>query len=93
MMQVQFFLFGLLLVWFIGTGKLAALFAALATTPVPSGSPSAPDVQPNPANPLTPPNVNPPSNPSAGIFPCPDDPNAPCIDNPADPSHPLHLMI
>jgi hypothetical protein len=33
MMQVQFFLFGLLLVWFIGTGKLAALFSALASAP------------------------------------------------------------
>jgi hypothetical protein len=43
MMQVQFFLFGLLLVWFIGTGKLAALMSALASTPA-KNSESSPGV-------------------------------------------------
>lgn len=33
MEQAQLFLFGVLLIWLIGTGKLAALMSALRTDP------------------------------------------------------------
>jgi hypothetical protein len=33
MQQAQMFLFGVILIWLIGTGKLAALMSALKNTP------------------------------------------------------------
>ena len=33
MQQAQFFMFGVLLIWLIGSGKLAALMAALRSSP------------------------------------------------------------
>lgn len=53
MQQLEFFLLGLLVVWLTGTGKLAALWQALKSTPGASGPtnvPQAPD-NPNPPAP------------------------------------------
>jgi hypothetical protein len=33
MQQAQFFIFGVLLIWLVGSGKLAALMAALRNPP------------------------------------------------------------
>lgn len=53
MQAVQFFMFGLLVVWLTGTGKLAAFINALKTAPTSTGNPN----NPNPSNP----NPSPPS--------------------------------
>jgi hypothetical protein len=39
MRQVQFFLFGLFLIWFANTGKLRALWNALQSAPPPASKP------------------------------------------------------
>jgi hypothetical protein len=60
MQQVQFFLFGLLIVWLVGTGKLKAFFAALATTPA-TTPPVSGVVGPGTRYPWDPPDPNAPS--------------------------------